>query len=326
MNNLKNGQKIRLLILLDILRQETDENHKLTTNELIERLEKKGTACDRKTLYNDVDVLNEFGYEVMFDKSQSKNYYVVNRDFEIPELRILIDAVQAAGFITPKKSGELVDKIARLAGLNKAKVLKNTTTCNIVKHQNESIYYNVSAIDEGLSEGKKISFVYFDYDDLGKRVYRHDKARYVVNPLSLMINDNFYYLSAYNDKDEEVRTYRVDRMEEVRCTDEPFSEAALETKFIPEKMRKATFSMFSGEEKRVEIEFDSTLIDAVKDKFGQPNISVRNGKLKIYEDIEVSPTFFGWCSQFGDKIKILSPDVATEYTDYLKSILKRYEE
>ncbi|MGN0795712.1 MAG: helix-turn-helix transcriptional regulator [Christensenellales bacterium] len=325
MNSIHNGQKIRILILYEILKSETDENHKLTTNALLERLKSKGLLCDRKTLYNDIEILNEYGFEVLTDKSKSNSYYVVSRDFQIPELRILIDAVQAAGFITPHKSEELVDKIATLGGKNRADLLKRTTTYNTIKHKNESIFYNVSAIDDGITLSKKITFQYFDYDDLGKRVYRYNGARYSVCPLSLMINDNFYYLLAYSDKDSEIRNYRVDRMDKVECVDESFDHDKLMGDFNPDSLRKSVFSMFSGHLEKVEIEFDGSILDVVKDKFGNIPIYVKGNDYKITEEIEISPTFFGWCTQFGDKLRILTEKVQREYLDYLDVILKNYE-
>lgn len=325
MNSIHNGQKIRILILYEILKSETDENHKLTTNELLGKLKSHGLLCDRKTLYNDIDILNEYGFEVLTDKSKSNSYYVVSRDFEIPELRILIDAVQAAGFITPKKSEELVNKIATLGGKNRAALLKSTTTYNTIKHDNESIFYNVSAIDDGITSSKKITFQYFDYDDLGKRIYRYNGARYSVCPLSLMINDNFYYLLAYSDKDSEIRNYRVDRMDKVECINEKFDFKEMTVDFNPETMRKSVFSMFSGRLQKVEIEFEESLLDIVKDKFGDIPIYVKGNSYKIIEEIEISPTFFGWCTQFGDKLKILTEKTQKEYLDYLAAILDNYE-
>ncbi len=325
MSSVHNGQKIRILILYEILKSETDENHKLTTNELLEKLKSHGLLCDRKTLYDDIDILNEYGFEVLTDKSKSNSYYVVSRDFEIPELRILIDAVQAAGFVTPKKSEELVDKIATLGGKNRAALLKSTTTYNTIKHDNESIFYNVSAIDDGITSSQKITFQYFDYDDLGKRIYRYNGARYSVCPLSLMINDNFYYLLAYSDKDSEIRNYRVDRMDKVERTNEKFDFKELTADFNPETMRKSVFSMFSGRPQKVEIEFEESLLDIVKDKFGDIPIYVKGNSYKIIEEIEVSPTFFGWCTQFGEKLKILTEKTKKEYLNYLSKILDNYE-
>ena len=157
--------RIRLVKILEILRQETDEDNPMPTNTLIKKLAEQGIECDRRTLYRDIQVLNDYGYEVLRTRAISNEYYIVDRSFDIPELRILLDAVQAASFITPKKTEVLIDKIADLAGSHRAEVLKkNIMRFNITKHTNEAIYYNVNEIERAIMEGKKVSFFYFDYN------------------------------------------------------------------------------------------------------------------------------------------------------------------
>lgn len=157
--------RIRLVKILEILRQDTDEDNPMPTNTLIKKLAEQGIECDRRTLYRDIQVLNEYGYEVLRTRAISNEYYIVDRSFDIPELRILLDAVQAASFITPKKTEVLIDKIADLAGSHRAEVLKkNIMRFNITKHTNEAIYYNVNEIERAIMEGKKVSFFYFDYN------------------------------------------------------------------------------------------------------------------------------------------------------------------
>ena len=157
--------RIRLVKIFEILRQDTDEDNPMPTNTLIKKLAEQGIECDRRTLYRDIQVLNEYGYEVLRTRAISNEYYIVDRSFDIPELRILLDAVQAASFITPKKTEVLIDKIADLAGSHRAEVLKkNIMRFNIAKHTNEAIYYNVNEIERAIMEGKKVSFFYFDYN------------------------------------------------------------------------------------------------------------------------------------------------------------------
>lgn len=157
--------RIRLVKILEILRQDTDEDNPMPTNTLIKKLAEQGIECDRRTLYRDIQVLNDYGYEVLRTRAISNEYYIVDRSFDIPELRILLDAVQAASFITPKKTEVLIDKIADLAGSHRAEVLKkNIMRFNITKHTNEAIYYNVNEIERAIMEGKKVSFFYFDYN------------------------------------------------------------------------------------------------------------------------------------------------------------------
>lgn len=159
--------------MVEILRQETDEAHPVSTEDLRKRLLDKGITCDRRTLYKDIELLNSSGYEVMCIKHGNKNfYYVEDRSFSIPELRILMDATLAAGFVTPKKTRELVGKIAAMGGRHCAEMLKNGSVCfNTRKHANESIYYNIDFIEKAIGSGKKISFCYFDLDESGKCVH-----------------------------------------------------------------------------------------------------------------------------------------------------------
>ena len=192
--------KIKYLKLWDILRQETDEEHPISTPDLLARLEESGIKCDRRTLYRNIEELNECGYEVLTKVGKPNAYYVVDRSFDIPEIHILMDAVQAASFITEKKTKQLVDKIARLSGNKMAEVLKqNIVDFETVKSSNENIYYSVNEIATAINEGLKITFQYFDYNAQGKKVYRMRKSNpaerktYKVNPLSTVFSSDKYY-------------------------------------------------------------------------------------------------------------------------------------
>lgn len=318
------SQRIRALKVYEILCQETDEDNPLGTTLLISKLKQNGIECDRKTLYKDIKALNDFGYEVMCTREQSNKYYVTSRKFDIPELRILIDAVQAASFITPAKTKELIDKIASLGGSSRGKVLKNTTAFNTVKQKNEGIYYNVASLDEGIIAKRQVSFAYFDYNDIGKRVYRKDGERYIVNPIALVFNDNNYYLVCYNDKYQNISNYRVDRMEDVRVEETKITKSECTEDFNLAEYRKQTFSMYAGELTKVEIAFDKSLTDVIYDKFGSDvHIScVADDWCKVSVKVVPSPVFFGWCCAFADKMKIISPSsVVQEYHSHLEKTL-----
>lgn len=200
------GTKIKYLLIWDILRQETDEEHPMSTPELISRLELRGISCDRRTLYRNIEELNDNGYEILVKRGKTNEYFVADRSFDIPEIQILMDAVQAASFITEKKTPELIDKIAQLAGSQKAEVLKsNIVQFGTVKGSNESIYYSVNEISQAIINKRKIGFYYFDYDLRHNRKYRMrtskpDEQRwYIVNPVATVFHDDKYYLFCYND-------------------------------------------------------------------------------------------------------------------------------
>lgn len=317
------AQRVRALKIYEMLCQDSDEENPMTTARIIAKLERDGIECNRKTLYKDIDSLNEFGFEVLSRREQSNKYYVVSRKFDIPELRILIDAVQAASFITPSKTKELIDKIASLGGSSRGKVLKNTTAFNTVKQKNEGIYYNVASLDEGIIAKRQVSFSYFDYNDIGKRVYRKDGERYIVNPIALVFNDNNYYLVCYNDKYQNISNYRVDRMEDVRVEETKITKSECTEGFNLAEYRKQTFSMYGGELTKVEIAFDKSLTDVIYDKFGSDvRIScVADNWCKVSVKVVPSPVFFGWCCSLGNKIK-LSGDIGEKYKRFIMEIIE----
>ena len=225
-----NCQKIKMLKLMEILRQETDEQNPIRASELCRKLIDIGITCDRRTLTKDIALLNEQGYEVMSVMlSHEKAYYVEDRSFSVPELKILIDAVQAASFVTDKKTAELTEKLASLGGSHRAEILKSNMVCfNTRKHRNESIYYNVGCLEEAIVQKKKASFRYYDLDTDGQRVYRREGQLYEVEPVALVFNEDNYYLMTYNEHYDNTVNYRVDRMDRVELLQDDISEKAFE--------------------------------------------------------------------------------------------------
>ena len=195
-----NPQKIKLLKLYEMLRQHTDEDRPLSTNQLCAMLEAEGITCDRRTLAEDIDILNANGFEVLRRRTRyAMLFYIVDRRFDLAEVKILIDAIQAASFITKQKTIELTDKVASLAGSHKAAVLKeNLVTFNTRKHTNEAIFYTVDTLQRALQQKQKASFQYFDLDENGNRVLRKKSERYVVNPVGLVYHEDNYYFVTYH--------------------------------------------------------------------------------------------------------------------------------
>ncbi|NCA92493.1 transcriptional regulator [bacterium] len=320
-------QRVRALKIYEMLCQDSDEDNPLSTSAIIAKLAHDGIECNRKTLYKDIKALNDFGFEVLSRREQSNVYYVVSRQFDVPELRILIDAVQAASFITPGKSRELIDKIAGLGGSNRGKVLKNSTAFNTVKMKNEGIYYNVASLDEAIIAKHQASFQYFDYNELGKRILRKEGERYIVNPIALVFNENNYYLVCYNDKYQNISNYRVDRMTDVRVEGTKITKAECAEHFSFSEYRKQAFSMFAGKPIKVQIQFDQSLTDVIIDRFGDDVSMRRVGVSAMCVSVSVIPSqmFFGWCSSFGDKLRLMAPaDTVQKYAEYIKSIANSY--
>lgn len=326
----ENFSKIKLLRIWEILKQDSDENNPLTTNQILEKLSESGIVCDRRTLYQDISTLNSYGYEVICKKGQHSNgYYVIDRSFDVPELRILIDAVQAASFISPKKTAELTDKIAALGGSYRADILKkNIVEFKTTKHNNEHIYYSVNAIEDAILAGKKISFQYFDLNESHERVFRKNGEKYLVNPVAMVFSNDNYYLICYHDNHDGITTYRIDRMLNVSVSDQEINKTAQPKGLSVAKHRKQSFSMFSGKTETVKFEADKNLLDVIYDKFGEDTQirSLGNGKISFTADVQVSPVFFGWCCMLGDKLRVAQPEsILLAFKQHLAKISLFYQ-
>lgn len=313
--SIQNATRIKLLKIWEILCQETDEEHPMESTVLIEKLAELGVPCERKTLYRDIETLCEYGYEVICERGKKNQYYVLDRSFDLPELHILLDAVQAASFITPQKTVQLVDKIANLAGSRKGEVIKrNIVSFNNTKNTNEKIYYSVNEIVRAITKRKQIEFMYFDYDSKHNKVYRKEGNKYVMNPYATIFSNDNYYMLAYNDKHKTIIHFRVDRMDFVRMTDKdilPLNDA--ET-FDVTKHKKEVFGMFIGKEESVKFVVDKSLLDVVFDRFGSKIIlsKIDEDRYSFSTDVQISPIFLGWCCAFGDKLKVVAPDSVVE--------------
>lgn len=324
-----NCQKIKLLKLYELLRQETDEDHPLTTMSIVSRLEEIGISCERRTVARDMAILNEKGYEVMCRQvGKEKGYYIEDRSFSVPELKILIDAVQAAGFITDKKTAALIDKISDLGGSHRAEILKSNMVCfNTRKHTNEAILYNIGFLEEAIQEQKKVVFYYFDLNEKRERVYRRNGHHYIVEPVALVFNEDNYYLITYSASHDNTASYRVDRMEQVNVTEEFVTEKALKLRDNVNEYTEQAFKMYGGEPEDITICFTDKLIGVVYDKFGESTKITRidKGNCVATVRVQISPTLWGWLFQFVGQMKIISPDTIIEkFKEYAKNLERFY--
>ena len=332
----ENTHKIKLLRLYEFLHQETDEDHPISRIDLCQRLNDMGVSSNVRTLSLDIEVLRENGFEIMsFTKDREKFYYIPEKELSVPEMKILIDAVQAACFVTEKKTAELVDKVAALGGTHRAELLKKNMVCfNTRKHTNESILYTVDSIEDAIVRKKKIAFNYFHLNEKADRDYvvteTGKKKRYYVEPVALIFNEDNYYLMGYNSKHPgTTANYRIDRMDHVEVVEESvLSEEALERIDSVAEYTEQVFKMFGGELEDVVLQFDKALIGPVFDKFGEdtPMMPVNETTCAATVHVQVSPTFFGWLAQFGNKMKVISPDsVIDQYNDHIKAIASEKE-
>ena len=320
----ENHQKIKLLRLMEMLRRDTDENHPMTTEDICARLADSGISCDRRTVTHDVALLNEEGFEVMSKMcGHKKGYYIDDRSFSTAELKILIDAVQAASFVTKKKTDELTEKIAALAGSEKAAVLTgNVVRFNTKKHSNEAVFYTVDTLETALNESRKVSFLYYDLDENHKKAVRHDGQRYVVSPVSLVHMNGNYYLLTHNEEKDAIYSFRVDRMMDTRAEDEPISSAAAAlTEQEISDFTAQIFDMYSGKPRKVCLEFPKKLMGTVYDRFGEETRIKKLGD-DLYEafvSVQISKNFFGWIFGFDGEIRISRPEsIVSEYKEMLK--------
>lgn len=311
-----NYRKIKLLKLIELLRHQTDEQNPMTTAQLCAALSGMGIPCDRRIVSQDIGILNEMGYEVMSRMDgHEKAYYVADRSFSVPELKILIDAVHASSFITEKKSEELIAKIAALAGSHRGEVLKRNMVCfNTRKHSNEKILYSVDTLEEAILTHKKVIFLYYDLNENGERVYRREGHHYVVEPIALVFNEDNYYLMCYSARHNSTSNYRIDRIDGVKIIEEPCCETAIALRDEVAAYTEQAFKMFGGQLEDVVLEFDRSLIGVVYDKFGENVKMMPSGENKIVATVKVriSPTFWGWIFQFGEQMRILSPGTIIE--------------
>lgn len=318
----ENMQKIKLLKLYELLRNETDENHPISRRDLCNRLNKLGISSNVRTLSKDIEVLQDNGFEIMsYLKDKERFYYVPEHELSIPEIKILIDAVQAASFITEKKTAELVEKVAALAGSHSAELLKKNMVCfNTRKHTNEAVLYTVDSIEDAIIRKKKIAFNYFHLNEKAEREYvltpTGRKKRYYVEPVALIFNEDNYYLMGYMARHPgKTASYRIDRIDHIEVVEESvLSEEALEKISTVAEFTEQAFKMFSGELEEVVLQFDKSLVSPVFDKFGEdiPMTMVDEKTCEATVRVQISPTFFGWLAQFGKKMLVSSPDNVVE--------------
>lgn len=288
------GQKGRLLALREILLRQTDEEHGLTLAQLQGELEGRGLAAERKSLYDDIETLRLYGLDVM---REGRRYFVAERPFQLPELKLLVDAVQACKFITRRKSDQLIGKVEGLCSAHQARQLQRQVyVSGRIKVMNESIYYNVDKLHTAISGQRAITFQYFDYDIHRKKVYRRDGKRYTVSPYGLIWNSENYYLVAYDHLHREMRHYRVDKMAEILVTSLPRQGQAQYPNFQLAQYGQKHFGMYSGQEMTVRLRGRRNMAGVVWDRFGQDVILVPDGEehFTVTLPVVLSPQFFGW--------------------------------
>ncbi len=322
------NQKLKLLYLMKIFQEKTDEAHYLSVPELIAELGRYGIKAERKSIYDDIEALRFFGLDIESARSKTTGYYLASRTFELPELKLLVDSVQSSKFITHKKTLELIRKIESLCSVYEAQSLQRQVyVANRIKTMNESIYYNVDKIHSGIGDNQQISFKYFEYAVTKEKVFKKNGDRYIVSPFALTWDDENYYLIAYDSQAGMIKHYRVDKMTDILVTREKRDGLEIFQNLDIALYSKKLFSMFSGEEVTVRIQFKNRLIGVVLDRFGRDVTIIQSGEdhFTISVDVAVSQQFLAWICSFGDEAKILSPDsVVEELKAHVRQVLAQY--
>ena len=301
------NQKLKLLYIRDYLERESDERHPVGAQALIDMLERHGITAERKSIYSDIKALQDFGIDILNRRGKDGGYYIGSRNFELPELKLLIDAVQSSRFLTEKKSRELIKKLCQQCNRHDESLMhRDVVIDRRVKSMNETIYYNVDAIQEAISKGVQITFRYFDWNIDGTRRYRD--RDYQASPYGLCQDNENCYLLAHSPR-HGVTHYRVDRMTDIVLTAEKRVPCPELTGARLVEHANQLFQMYSGEASSVKLRFHRSLTNVVIDRFGHDIMLIPDGDdhFTFLVDVAVSPMFLSWVIGFGDKAKIVYP-------------------
>ena len=325
-----NNQKLKILYLMKILLEKTDETHSITMREILESLEAYGVSAERKSIYSDIENLRSYGLDIIGEKEdKAYSYRVVSRQFELAELKLLVDSIQAARFITAKKSNELIKKLEGLASKYEASQLQRQVyTAERIKTSNESIFYNVDNIHQAIASNVQISFQYFNWDVNKKQVLRKDGALYQVSPWALSWDDENYYLIAFDSAEDKIKHFRVDKMLRIELLSDRREGKLSFQRFDMGAYAKKMFGMFSGEEETVKILCRNELAGVMIDRFGKDVMLVKVDAEHFYVNVKVavSRQFLGWVIALGDGAKIIGPEsVVLEVKKEIERLVMQYD-
>lgn len=322
-------QKQKILYLAKFFLEETDENHPASMADMLAYLKRAGIEAERKSIYSDIEDLRLFGLDIISVRGRGGGYFLGDRKFQLPEVRLLVDAVQSSRFVTRKKSEELIAKLRSLASRHESAALSHTVSvAGRIKTMNESIYRNVDALSFAIEKNKKIRFRYFEWDLAGEKKLRRDGAYYVASPFFLIWDDENYYLIAVEEESGEKRHFRVDKMLAIDTLEEEREGGDLFRDLSPASYENKTFGMYGGKEERVTLWWKEDLSGVFYDRFGRERAVRKDGEGFISSHLlMVSPVFYSFLMGFGNRVRILSPQwVREEFCALAKSALDAYEQ
>lgn len=323
------NQKFKLYCLAQIMLEQTDEEHYISMPEIIEALAAYDITADRKSLYQDLRDLEKLGIEVEGEATGNRyHYHVISRFFELPELKLLVDAIQSSKFITERKSNTLIKKLERLVSKYEAqKLQRQVYVSGRIKTMNESIYYTVDAIHNAISENRKIKFQYYQWNIKKEMELRHNGAWYHISPWGLSWDDENYYLVGFDSKAGLIKHYRVDKMLHISMSEEKREGSEYFTKLDMAEYAKKSFGMYGGEEQTVKLLVDNSLAGVVIDRFGKDvmMIPTDGNRFTVSVNVRVSRQFMGWVFSLGEKVKIIGPDlVIQQMREEVSRLVRQY--
>ena len=324
-------QALKLLYLKRFFELHTDLEHYARMEDILNYLQENGIACERKSIYTDIDWLREFSMDIQFVRGKSGGYYLARREFETAEVRLLVDSMQSNRFLTERKTRSIIEKLQKLTSMYEADALTAKGQVIVqgrIKSMNESVLYSVDTLTCAIADNKRVNFRYFDFSVERRKVFRHDGREYDVSPYALICDSDNYHMVGYDTQEKKIKHYRVDRMDGIKKSDyERLGKDAFKELDMSAYTRR-NFSMYHGEPAEVTMQFDNSLIGVVMDRFGKDVAITKSGKqsFRITVTVNVSDQFYGWLFGLGNRVRILSPkSVIKGYRDMLNAVLETCE-
>ena len=320
------NQKLKLLYIADFLKKYSDEEHTVTTSEIIDMLSNVGIEAERKSIYSDIEALRFYGMDINISKGRNGGISLLSKEFQLAELKLLVDAVQSSRFITKKKSFDIIKKLSELVSTyEKEELQREVYILNRIKNDNESIYYSTDTIHKAIQSDKMIVFRYFNYGADKKKLYHNDGKLIKVSPFGLQYDSEKYYMIAFDGYASKIKHYRVDKMESVEIFDESRDGKGYFRKFDLAEYANSTVTMYSGEVAPVTLKLPEKFAGAVIDKFGKQCrfTPLDDGEFAVTINVAMTPTLYSWVFTFGGEIKITAPEKAVN--DYKKQLLRAIE-
>lgn len=323
-------QKLKIIYLMEAFQKKSDESHPLTVNDLINYLKNYGISAERKTIYDDIEMLRVYGMDIVSRREKPSGFFLASRTFEMAELKLLVDAVQSSKFITQKKSRQLIHKLESLTSEHEARKLQRQVfVSSRAKTMNEGIYYNIDQIHGAISENRQISFQYYEWTVSKEMRLKKDGSLYQISPWGLIWKDENYYLVGLDEQSGIIKHYRVDKMLKIVIKKEARNGEEMFRNFDAAKFAAKTFGMFGGREEAVRLVFENRFVGVILDRFGHDVMIHKQDEahFSILVRVNVSSQFFGWLAGLGPGAVIASPEnVRKEYKDFLENTLKNYRE